>query len=265
MTEGAGPLLEVEGLTVRFGGLVAVDGVSLSVPAGGLVGLIGPNGAGKTTLLDALTGFVRARGEVRFDGRRIDGLPPQRRARRGLSRTFQSLELFDDLTVGENVLTAADPRLLSGLLEPLRGVRGSVAASADDALERVGLGAHRDRMPTELSNADRKLVGVARALAREPRLVLLDEPAAGLDHVSTAALGEQLRALAEDGTALLLVDHDMGLVLGVCDRVSVLDLGRLIAEGTPAEVRSDVEVIAAYLGETELAASEAKASGEGLA
>jgi len=260
VTTGNRPLLDVKGLTVRFGGLVAVDDVSLTIPAGGLVGLIGPNGAGKTTLLDALTGFVRAQGEVCFDERRIDRLPPQRRARRGLARTFQSLELFEDLTVRENVLAAADPRLLSGLLEPIRGVPARVAGRADEALERVGLGPLRDRVPSELSNADRKLLGVARALAPEPRLVLLDEPAAGLDQASTAKLGTQLRSLAADGTALLLVDHDMGLVLGVCDRVTVLDLGRVLAEGTPPEIRADADVITAYLGEPDLAEHEARAA-----
>lgn len=257
----ASPLLQVEALSVRFGGLMAVEAVSLSVSHGSVVGLIGPNGAGKTTFLDALTGFVRSRGAIRFAGRRIDGLSPHRRARRGLSRTFQSLELFDDLTARENVLTAADPRLGSGLLEPLRGVRPSVEHRVDAALERVGLASSADRLPTELAHADCKLLGVARALANNPRLVLLDEPAAGLDHESTAALGRQLRNLADDGIALLLVDHDMSLVLNVCDRVAVLDLGNLIATGTPAEIRRDAEVIAAYLGEDELAATEAPSAG----
>jgi len=256
MNTGDRPLLEAKGLTVHFGGLVAVDDVSLTVPAGGLIGLIGPNGAGKTTLLDALTGFARARGEVYFDGERIDRLPPHRRARRGLARTFQALELFEDLTVRENVLTAADPRLLSGLLEPIRGVPDRVAERADAALERVGLAPQRDCLPSELSNADRKLLGAARAMANTPRLVLLDEPAAGLDQASTAVLGERLRSLADRGTALVLVDHDMSLVLGVCDWVIVLDLGRILAEGTPGEVRGDADVIAAYLGEADPATKE---------
>jgi branched-chain amino acid transport system ATP-binding protein len=242
------PVLEVEHLTVRFGGLVAVDDVSLRVEAGTVVGLIGPNGAGKTTLIDALTGFARAQGVIRFDGRQLHGRSPQRRARRGLVRTFQSLELFEDLTVRENVLAAAEPRLLAGLVEPAQGIPTVVEQMVDEALGRAGLDSVAERMPSELSHAERKLVGVARALAHRPRLLLLDEPAAGLDQASTGRLGAQLRALAADGTTLLLVDHDMALVLGVCDWVFVLDLGRIIAAGSAAAIRSDPAVIAAYLG-----------------
>ncbi len=224
-------LLEVRDLSVRFGGVRAVDGVDLDVDAGALVGLIGPNGAGKTTLIDALTGFVPARGEVRFDGRDLSGLAPHRRARAGLVRTWQSLELFDDLTVEENLSVAADD-----------------ADAVAEALAVVDLAEVAGRLPTELSQGQRKLVGVARALAAGPSLICLDEPAAGLDSTESVALGERLRAIVDGGTAILLVDHDMGLVLSVSDHVAVLEFGQVIAEGSPAEVRADERVVAAYLG-----------------
>jgi branched-chain amino acid transport system ATP-binding protein len=219
-------LLTVRDLTVRFGGVRAVDGVSFDVCENQLHGLIGPNGAGKTTTLDALTGFVSSHGKVLFDGHDLGGLAPHQRAELGLVRTFQSLELFDDLTVRENCLVAG----------------------TDHPLEQLGLSEHAERLPTELSLGHRKLVAVARALASAPRLVLLDEPAAGLDTDESAAFGSALRMLVDGGTTVLLIDHDMGLVLGVSDHVTVLDFGRVIASGRPAEVRADDAVIEAYLG-----------------
>jgi branched-chain amino acid transport system ATP-binding protein len=223
--------LEVRGLAVRFGGVRAVDAVDLEVGQGQLVGLIGPNGAGKTTLIDALTGFVPATGTVRFAGRDLSGLAPHRRARAGLVRTWQSLELFDDLTVEENLSVAAADR-----------------SAVSAALEVVDLAAEADRLPTELSQGQRKLVGVARALAARPALLCLDEPAAGLDSSESLELGERLRAIVATGVSILLVDHDMGLVLSVSDHLYVLEFGRVIAEGPPAEVRVNERVVAAYLG-----------------
>jgi branched-chain amino acid transport system ATP-binding protein len=233
-------VLRASGVSVSFGGLRALVDVGLEVGEGQLVGLIGPNGAGKTTFIDAISGFVRARGRVELDGHDLSPLPPHARARRGLARTWQSIELFDDLTVRENLAVAA---------------RGGDAI--DRALELLGIGALADVMATDLSQARRKLVGVARALAAEPRLICLDEPAAGLDANESAELGRRLRRLVDAGTSMLLVDHDMGLVLGVCDDVVVLNFGEVIAHGPPAVVRGDPAVITAYLGSAAAEVAEA--------
>ena len=243
------PMLSARDLLVRFGGVTAVDQISLEVPTGGLIGLIGPNGAGKTTTIDALTGFVAHSGVIELEGAPLDHCPAHERARRGLVRTWQSLELFDDLTVRENCQVAAVPQRLASFGRDLFLPGRSVDASAsDEAIELLSLGDVADRHPIELSLGRRKLVAVARALAQRTRLLLLDEPAAGLDSTESLALGERLRSVVDHGVAILLVDHDMGLVLGVCDRVYVLDFGRMIAEGTPAEIRANQNVIEAYLG-----------------
>jgi len=257
------PLLELRDVSVHFGGLAALDGASLSVEAGTLVGLIGPNGAGKTTLVDALTGFVTvSAGTMDFDGRRLTRIPPHRRARRGLARTFQSIELFEDLTVHQNVLVSAEPsRWYSILTDIFVPHARPENASADWALELVGLGAYGARMPGELSQGQRKLVGVARALAAEPKLVLLDEPAAGLDTAESELLGGHLRALLDHGITVLLVDHDMSLVLGVSDMIWVLEFGRVIARGTPTEIQRDEAVVTAYLGERSTAGVNGSGAG----
>jgi branched-chain amino acid transport system ATP-binding protein len=243
-------LLNVDALRVNYGGVTAVDDVDLTVAAGRVVGLIGPNGAGKTSTIDALTGYhAPSGGTVTFDGEDITRMRPHLRARRGLVRTFQSVELFDDLTVEENLLVASQ-RI--GVLSALRDLLLPIAAHPRDdvdwALELCGLTDVADRLPTELSHGRRKLVGVARALAQRPRLVLMDEPAAGLDTDESVELGRHLRALPEQGVTVLLVDHDMSLVLGICDEVVVLDFGSVIARGTPDEIRNDAGVVAAYLG-----------------
>ena len=250
--DGERPLLSVVDLEVTYSGLRAVDGVSLTIAAGDVVGLIGPNGAGKTTFVDALTGFVpSSAGQVIFEGTPIGHLPAHLRARAGISRTFQSVQLFDDLTVRENVLVAAEhPRwwsLMGGLVAPNSGADDDEVAGW--ALDLVGLTALADRFPSELSYGQRKLVGLARAVASRPRLLLLDEPAAGLDTHESRALGERLRSLSGAGITVMLIDHDMGLVLGICDVVHVLNFGTLVSTGSPAEVRADPRVIAAYLGE----------------
>jgi len=212
--------LRVRGLRVRFGAAEVVAGLDLDLAAGTVTGLIGPNGAGKTTALEAISGLVpAAAGEITLGGARIEHLAPHRRARLGLARTFQAQELFEDLTVAENLQVAG------------------------------GAGAGDDRLPSTLTHAERSVLAMDRAVARgDARVLLLDEPAAGLDDAGREGLARRLRDLAAGGTAVLLVDHDMRLVLDVCDRVTVLDAGRVIAEGPPAEVRADPEVVAAYLG-----------------
>jgi branched-chain amino acid transport system ATP-binding protein len=246
-------LLETRGLTVRYGGLFANNEVDLAVERGQLVGLIGPNGAGKTTFIDAITGFTPvSSGTVLFDGVDLNGKSPDERAHLGLSRTFQSLELFEDLSVRDNLLVAAErPRWYGFLLDLIGPGRSSrqAAEQVDGALDALAIEGLADRLPSDLSHGQRKLVGVARALAAGARLLLLDEPAAGLDTAESQLLGSRMRGFVDRGTTVFLIDHDMGLVLNVCDYIYVLDFGRIIAAGTATEIRNDPAVIAAYLGE----------------
>jgi branched-chain amino acid transport system ATP-binding protein len=216
------------------------------VRSGALVGLIGPNGAGKTTFIDALTGFTPYRGSVSLAGRSLDGRAAHERTRLGLVRTFQSVELFDDLDVEGNLsVAAARPSWWSVCADLVRPGR---AADVSRAVELAGIEHLVGRSTGELSEGERKLVGLARALASGPLVLLLDEPAAGLDTGESRALGARLRAIVDSGVACVLVDHDMGLVLGSCDEVHVLDHGQLIASGVPAAVAADERVVAAYLG-----------------
>ena len=247
----AGDLLTVEHLTDRRGGILALDDVSITVDSGMIVGLIGPNGAGKTTFIDAVTGFLPVdAGRISLRGLDLSRLGPHRRARAGLARTFQSVELFDELTVADNVRVAVDPRgLLSRLLDFAWPRRPATDHAVAWALDLLGLTNVADRSPAELSNGRRKLVAVARALAPRPAVVLLDEPAAGLDSAESRDLGERLRQARAEGITVFLVDHDMSLVLNVCDWIYVLDFGRVIASGPPAAVSRDTTVLASYLGE----------------
>jgi branched-chain amino acid transport system ATP-binding protein len=242
-------LLDATDITVTFGALRAVDGLSISVEPGRLVGLIGPNGAGKTTFVDAITGFTPYRGRLTFDGQDLTSAAAHHRARAGLARTWQSVELFDDLTVAENLEVVAHRQSVRGLLlDLIRPKRSNDRTRVEQALHAVGGIDLSARQPGELSHGQRVLVGVARALATSPRLVCLDEPAAGLDTTESEALGQRLRRIADDGTSILLIDHDMGLVLNCCDEIYVIDFGQSIAHGAPSAIRADARVIQAYLG-----------------
>jgi branched-chain amino acid transport system ATP-binding protein len=245
--------LEVAGVEVRFGGVVALRGVDLSVDEGTVTGLIGPNGAGKTTLFNVVTGLQKAnQGDIRLEGQDIGHLPPHRRARLGIARTFQRLEVFGSLTVRENILVAAEIRR--------RWARdgSNPRRVADEIIALVGLGpvarVRCDTLPTGMA----RLVEVGRALATRPKVLLLDEPSSGLDDQETDDLGALLCRLAEQGTAVLLVEHDVELVMSVCARIHVLDFGRILAVGTPAEIQADPDVRAAYLGTEEPESGESE-------
>jgi branched-chain amino acid transport system ATP-binding protein len=242
--------LSVTDLTVGYGGLVANDSVSLEVRAGQVVGLIGPNGAGKSTFVDAVSGFTPYSGCVAIGERPLDGLPPHQRRRLGLSRTWQSVELFDDLSVRANV--AAAHRTVtpwSFLGDLVRPGRHAVSSEVDEILQSMDLASVATAMPGGLSLGERKRLGVARALAGRPSVTLLDEPASGLDPTERRQLGERIRALAADGLAVLLIEHDVDMVLATCDWVVVLDFGKVIAAGPPDVIRDDTAVAEAYLGD----------------
>lgn len=239
-------LLEVQEVTVRFGGHTALSSVSLNVEAGRITGLIGPNGAGKTTMFNVITGLqAPTKGVVKLDGKDVGGRLPYKRARLGMARTFQRLELFGQLTVRENIQVA-------GGLRKQWGKRGAILdgtpPTIEELLERVGLTDVADVRADSLPTGQGRLVELARALAIRPRLLLLDEPASGQDEEETKAFADLLRSLAGEGMAVLLVEHDMELVMQVCSKIYVLDFGQMMASGTPAEVRADPKVQAAYLG-----------------
>jgi branched-chain amino acid transport system ATP-binding protein len=253
-------ILHAEGLSVSFGGICALSELSLRVDEGQIVGLIGPNGAGKTTALDALSGFVSAKGSVHLCGRDITRASPVDRVRAGLARTWQSAELFEGLTVGENLRVAAEPSGMKQVVVDVLFRRPPASPVVASALTALDIDELTDRMPNELSHGERKLVGVARALASRPRVVLLDEPSAGLDSHESGLLGKQLRALVNTGLSLVLVEHDMDMVLGICDHIYVIDRGTLISEGPPGLVQRDPVVIASYLGSEQppIAASQSE-------
>ena len=250
--------LTVESVTVRFGGVSAVNQLSISVRPGTVVGLIGPNGAGKTTAIDAITGFVpAAEGSIKIDGHMIGGWRVSRRARAGISRTFQSLELFEDMSVIDNLRAACDPRDLFAYLTDLVAPRDPpLSPEAILAIRHFGLGDHLNKQVSDLSYGERRLVAIARALASAPSVLLLDEPAAGLGFGESSELAGLVRQLVDDwGVAVLLVEHNMDFVMSICDEIAVMDFGKKIAQGSPAQVRADPAVIAAYLG-TEQAGDE---------
>ena len=239
------PLLVVDDVVVQFGGVTAVNHASFVAESGRVTGLIGPNGAGKTTCFNVISGLQKpTRGQVRFDGRTISHTPVHRRARRGMGRTFQRLEAFGSLTVRDNVRVAHDIHA-----RPARSwSRPARARTCDGLLERVGISAYADERADSIPTGVARLLELARCLAGDPQLLLLDEPSSGQDETETEAFGELLRDLAAEGRGILMVEHDMDLVMSVCDEIHVLDFGEVIATGTPAEVRSDPAVQQAYLG-----------------
>ncbi len=242
------PLLEVRGLTKHFGGLKAVDDCSFTVPEGSITGLIGPNGSGKTTVFNLLTDTIRAdSGEIVFDGQRLDGKPPWKRAHAGLGRTFQITRLFGEMTVLENVV-AVQRSFSVGQLGRI-AVSGKEAAAAEELLEFVGMRAFRDQKAHALSYGQQKLVELAQILMLDPKLVLLDEPAGGINPVLIERMGEMIRELNSYGKTFLIVEHNMPFVLGLCDPIHVLARGRTMATGTPEQIQRDPAVIDAYLGD----------------
>jgi branched-chain amino acid transport system ATP-binding protein len=260
-TEGAErdrPLLRVTGLTRAFGGLVAVNRVSFEVRQGEIYGLIGPNGAGKTTVINMLSGLLSATaGTIELDGKRIEKLPPYKITEMGVARTYQNIRLFGTMSVLQNVVVGQHCRLhasLAGRIVFAPGVRReeeTARGKAMSLLKGVGLEGRARQPASSLAYGDRRRLEMVRALASEPRLLLLDEPAAGMNAAESAALQERLRDLRDGGLTILIIEHDVNLVMSLCDRIGVLNFGNLIAEGSPAKVAADPAVIEAYLGSEE--------------
>ena len=248
-------LLEVDDVTITFGGLTALDSVSFDIKRGEILGLIGPNGAGKTTCFNVMTGVYQATsGEVRLDGTRLRRMKRHQITKLGLARTFQNIRLFAEMSVLENVMVGADARSKVGLLNALfrtplhRRTEAASKERARELLALVGIRADEDELASNLSYGDQRRLEIARAMATEPKLLCLDEPAAGFNPAEKQRLMELIRKVRDAGYTVLLIEHDMRLVMGVTDRIVVLEFGRKIAEGTPTEIRENPAVIAAYLG-----------------
>lgn len=251
-------LLEIKDINVKFGGVTALNNVNLHVNEGEIAALIGPNGAGKTTVFNIVTGYYTATsGDVVLDGESISGLRPYKIARKGLGRTFQNIRLFGDMTAAENVATAADSLNKSGLVGALFGVPRSRRDEKDsmekahELLRFIGLDHRAEQMAKNLPYGDQRRLEIARALALNPKVLLLDEPAAGFNPQEKVELGDLIRKIRDRGFAVLLIEHDMSLVMKISDRISVLDFGQKIAEGAPSEIQNSQRVIDAYLGVAE--------------